>query len=76
MTTTTIRYPITPVAKPRQTQSDKWRQRPCVMRYRAFKDKCQDYAVHLPEAGAKVTFWIQMPRSWSKRKRAEMGGVR
>jgi len=32
-------YKITPVPKPRQTRSDKWKQRPCVMRYRAFADE-------------------------------------
>lgn len=33
------RYIITPVPKPRQTQADKWKQRPAVMRYRAFADE-------------------------------------
>ncbi len=28
-----------PVPKPRQTRSDKWKERPCVMRYRAFADE-------------------------------------
>lgn len=27
-----------PIGKPRQTQRDKWKQRPCVLRYRAWCD--------------------------------------
>jgi len=72
---TTLRYSIAPVAKPRMTQRDKWQQRRCVMRYRAFKDECWRLGVYLPEAGARVTFWIPMPKSWTKRKRAEMEGM-
>lgn len=29
---------IEPVAKPRMTKKDKWAKRPCVMKYRAYKD--------------------------------------
>ena len=32
-------YDITPCPKPRQTQSDKWKKRPPVLRYRAFADE-------------------------------------
>ena len=31
-------YDITPIGKPRMTRADKWKQRPAVMRYRAFCD--------------------------------------
>lgn len=34
--------PGVPVAKPRQTQSDKWKQRPCVIRYRAWADRARE----------------------------------
>tara|TARA_R110002072_G_scaffold100778_8_gene222036 strand:- start:2240 stop:2593 length:354 start_codon:yes stop_codon:yes gene_type:complete len=64
-------YPITPVAKPRQTRSDKWKQRPCVMRYRAFADECRLRGVDVPD-GAHVTFGIPMPASWSNKKRLKM----
>jgi hypothetical protein len=30
---------LKPVPKPRQTRSDKWKQRPCVMAYRTFADE-------------------------------------
>ena len=36
-----ITVPGQPIAKPRQTQSDRWKQRPCVMRYRGFADACR-----------------------------------
>ena len=67
-------YPITPVTKPRQTRSDKWKQRLAVMRYRAFADECRMRKVKLPECGTWIIFHIPMPASWSKKKRAEMDG--
>ena len=33
--------PGVPVAKPRQTRSDKWKKRPCVLRYREWADKAR-----------------------------------
>jgi Holliday junction resolvase RusA-like endonuclease len=33
--------PGVPVAKPRQTRSDKWKERPCVIRYREWADKAR-----------------------------------
>ncbi|MCP3681572.1 MAG: RusA family crossover junction endodeoxyribonuclease [bacterium] len=62
-------YPITPVPKPRQTRSDKWKKRPCVMRYRAFADEVRARGVKFPESGAKITFLVPMPKSWSKQKK-------
>ncbi len=65
-------YPINPVAKPRQTRADKWKQRPAVMRYRAFADECRLRGVSVREGGDRITFTLPMPKSWSKKKRAEM----
>jgi Holliday junction resolvase RusA-like endonuclease len=67
-------YSITPVPKPRQTQSDKWKKRPAVLRYRAFADECRLNKIQIPESGSTVTFRLPMPKSWSKKKRAEMSG--
>lgn len=67
-------YPITPVPKPRLTQRDKWKKRPVVLRYFAFKDECKTHKVELPKAGAHVIFVIPMPSSWSKKKREQMNG--
>lgn len=58
-------YPITPVPKPRMTRRDKWAKRPCVMRYRAFKDHVRMRRVELPQP-CLVIFWIAMPASWSE----------
>ena len=67
-------YPITPVPKPRQTQADKWRQRPSVMRYREFADRCRLLGVTIREGGDRITFLMPMPRSWSKKAREQMRG--
>ncbi len=67
-------HKILPVAKPRQTRSDKWKQRPAVMRYRAFADEVRLKRVQLPEAGAWIIFHMPMPVSWSQTKRALMKG--
>ena len=67
-------YPITPCPKPRQTRSDKWNQRPAVMRYRAFADECRLRGVTVCP-GDSITFWIPMPKSWSKKKKDSMDGA-
>lgn len=67
-------YEITPVAKPRQTQSDRWKQRPCVMKYRAFADKCRASGMEIPPAGAHIVFIMPMPASWSIKKRRVLDG--
>ena len=65
---------ITPVPKPRQTRSDKWKQRPCVMRYRAFADEVRLRLGVFDLNGHAVTFGIPMPKSWSKTKQEIMDG--
>lgn len=73
-----IEFQIVPVAKPRQSQSDKWKQRPAVMAYRAFADDLRAQAEAqgfvLPDCGWSVTFHLPMPPSWSAKKRAAMFG--
>lgn len=66
-------YPIVCVPKPRMTRQDKWRARPCVVRYRAFKDRVRELQIDLVQP-CKVTFNIAMPKSWSKKKRALLRG--
>lgn len=68
-------YLITPVPKPRMTRSDKWKQRPAVMRYRAFADECR-LKIKQDLDKASITFFIAMPKSWSKKKKAEMRGTK
>lgn len=62
-----FRYEIDPVGKVRQTQSDRFRKRPCVVRYRMFADWLRENGCTL-EAGDSVTFIISMPMSWSDKK--------
>jgi len=68
-----------PVAKPRMTRRDKWLNppRPAVAQYRAFKTelnlKAKQQKFELSEAH-RVTFLVEMPKSWSKKKKLEMYG--
>lgn len=66
--------PLKPIGKPRQTISDKWRERPVVMRYRAWADQLRAAAkaqkFYLTN-GLHYLFLVPMPVSWSKKKRAE-----
>lgn len=69
-----MRVAITPVGKPRQTRSDVWKQRPAVMRYRAFADELRlKHPQELPTS-VRLVFHVEMPKSWSKKKRLEMDG--
>lgn len=65
---------ITPVAKPRMTQRDRWATRPAVIRYRAFCDELRlQYKDVLPPT-LMLTFYLPMPPSWSAKKRREHKG--
>lgn len=68
------RYPVVPVGKPRMTRRDRWAKRPAVVRYRAFKDQVRELGITLPKSGARVTFVLPMPRSWSRSLREAMNG--
>lgn len=71
-------FVVDPVGKPRMTQRDVWAKRPAVLRYRDFCDRLRAEAArqhYRPSMdGDRVVFWIEMPRSWSKKKRAQMYG--
>lgn len=66
---------VAPVAKPRMTGSDRWKHRPVVDKYFAFKDvivgMCNLTKFVLPDK-YRVEFYIKMPDSWSKWKRIDM----
>lgn len=64
-------YDITPVPAPRQVRSDKWKPCPMVLRYRAFRDEVRLKGVKV-ESGDEIIFLMPMPKSWSKKKKAEM----
>lgn len=67
-------YDITPVPKPRMTQRDKWKRRPVVLRYFAFKDQVRDSGLTIPTSGCQVLFIMPMAKSWSKQKKLIMEG--
>ncbi len=66
---------ITPIAKPRMTRSDRWKKRPCVIRYWDYKTRLQAqldlYGIVIEDV-IKVKFGVPMPKSWSKKKKQEM----
>jgi Holliday junction resolvase RusA-like endonuclease len=63
--------PITPMGAPRQTRADKWKERPVVLRYRAYKDwlnaELPNYV--LPSV-LKIEFHLPLSQSWSVKKKA------
>ena len=69
---------ITPVGKPRMTQRDKWQKRPAVMKYRAFCDQLRIGANQQKfelKPDMHYTFYMPMPKSWSKKKKQLMLGT-
>ena len=68
---------IDPVAKPRMTRSDRWKKRPCVMRYRDYSNRLRKAALlqkYVPANELIMQFHIKMPVSWSKKKKEQMRG--
>ena len=70
----TRKFPVTPVPKPRQTRSDRWRKRPSVLKYRAFADEVRLRMAGVQLEGAAICFHIPMPKTWPKYMREEMDG--
>jgi Holliday junction resolvase RusA-like endonuclease len=64
-------YHVTPVPKPRQTQADKWKKRPAVLRYRAFADRVRELGMTVKNGDA-ICFHLPMPSSWKTNKRLKM----
>jgi Holliday junction resolvase RusA-like endonuclease len=62
---------ITPVPKPRMTRADKWKQRPVVLRYRAYCDELRlllgSYDINTGKLA--IDFYMPMPKSWSEKKK-------
>lgn len=65
-----------PAVKPRQTQSDRWNRRPCVVRYREWADRARECAGALPlqPSALAITVYIQIPKSWNAYKREHTKG--
>lgn len=68
-------YYLTPVAKPRMTQRDRWKKRPVVEKYYVYKDTLRilSKGIDLPDTFIAV-FHMPMPKSWSKKKKGAMDG--
>lgn len=68
--------PGAPVAKPRQTRSDKWKQRPCVLRYRAWADRARDIAgtVSVKTGRLDVVAYFPIPKHFCGAVRESMIG--
>ena len=66
-------FQVPPKTAPRMTRRDRWKKRPCVVRYFEYRDqlraKAVEYGITLPNAFS-VTFYMTMPKSWSKKKKA------
>ena len=65
---------------PRMTQSDKWNDRPVVLKYRAFRDafildaRVAGFKADLIPLVLEVVAYIAMPRTWSKSKKEAHAG--
>lgn len=70
--------PGEPMGKPRQTQQDKWKKRPCVLRYREYCDRIRAAAGPIPlnPLAVHIRAHLPMSTSWSKKKKAAMLGQR
>ena len=68
---------ITPMGKPRMTQRDRWKKRPRVLRYNAFKDTLRLSTIgKLPKDPSRLSWiaYLPIPASWPKKKKSEMAG--
>lgn len=66
---------IKPIGKPRMTQRDRWAKRKCVVNYFKYCDALRSYVVENAmelTPTLDITFYIEMPKSWSKKKREAM----
>lgn len=66
-------FHVDPCAKPRMTQRDKWKKRPSVLRYFAYRDAIRVQAGEWrPNGELTILFYLAMPKSWSGKKKALM----
>jgi Holliday junction resolvase RusA-like endonuclease len=65
--------PGRPIGKPRMTQRDKWKKRPCVVAYREWADLCRHVMGMVPDANRveqiNLFAYFEPPKSWPKKKR-------
>lgn len=73
----TFTIPGAPLGKPRMTRRDKWKKRPCVLRYRSWADLARASAPR--EFGPEVVAvswkaYMPLPASWSAKKKMTYRG--
>ena len=85
--TPVARLNITPCPKPRMTKADRWRKRPSVLKFFAFRDAVRQYkeskvvlqspyhSHHLEFKSFEIEFHVPMPKSWPKWKKECMNGT-
>lgn len=72
----TFTVPGLPVGKPRQTQRDKWKARPAVVRYREYCDRIRAASGECsPPDQIEVTAYLPVKQSWSKRRQLMFNGT-
>ena len=74
-----LTWDVNPVPKPRMTQRDKWLNpaRKPVVQYRIFKKTVEAFSLrdkYVVTNPLSLIFVIQMPASWSNKKRNSMNG--
>ena len=70
-------FRINPLPAPRMTRADRWKKRPCVLAYFAWKDEIKRLAKGLKYELTPVldiVFIVPMADSWSPKKKALMDG--
>lgn len=59
------------------TRADAWKKRKCVVDYWCYKENLSAYLCYyeVPAKLQNLTFILPMPKSWSKKKKAEMNNT-
>tara|TARA_R100001530_G_scaffold136253_1_gene116035 strand:+ start:3674 stop:4042 length:369 start_codon:yes stop_codon:yes gene_type:complete len=70
---------VTPCSKPRMTRADRWKKRQSVLKFFAFRDAVKQSPAWktlelLDMDSFKIVFHVPMPKSWSKKKKAQFEG--
>ncbi|MGI9569195.1 MAG: RusA family crossover junction endodeoxyribonuclease [Desulfobulbia bacterium] len=67
---------IAPCPAPRMTKSDRWKKRPCVIKYFNFKDALKlafpKYVNDTSIIGVELHSYFAFPKSYSKKKKKEL----
>lgn len=73
-----IFFDVIPVSKPRMTQSDKWNERKCVMKYGAYKDEL-NYKANSKQfkLGTVIDLIFILPykKNWDEKMQQDMDGL-